>query len=130
MGKQSNLEKIGIERRNIEATRNDYNKNNAYSAQHDTARTHDDNFHPLGKGTGHGGHTHSTPDYSLGKNRYIPQFDTENAGGSYDKYGYKGIGGRQFLSTINIYNPTNQYGENYVDTSANVADGQYQVKIS
>lgn len=125
--KQSNLEKKGIERRHIELARSDYNQNDAYSETHDHALSHNDTTHPHGKGMGNGGHTHSVPNYDLGPTRIIPQLDTTDGGGSYDRYGYNGIGGRQFLTTINIYGPDNAYGENSVDTSANVADGQYQV---
>lgn len=129
MAVQTCLEKKGFERRQVELARSDYNKNDEYSVTHDHAKTHNDTEHPHGKGTGHGGHTFNIPDCSLGQDRIIPQLDTTDGGGSYDKFGYRGIGGREYLKSISLYNESNAYSENYVDTSANVADGQYQVKV-
>ena len=133
MAKQSNLEKIGFERRNeYELVRNDIQKNQPYNADHDMDKWHEDEPNkPLGKGTGHGGHGHTLPqEYNeLTKNMPSNQFDIEHGGGSYDIYGHpeKG-GGRKFLTTINIYGKDNQYGVNSVDTEANIEDGQYFVK--
>ena len=57
-------------------------------------------------------------------------FDTEssNIGGSYDINGRNGVGGRNFLKTISIYNEENQYGPNLIDTTANEQDGQIIIK--
>ena len=53
---QSCLEKKGIEARNKTLVRNDYNRNDEYNPMHPDALSNGD---PLGKGTGHGGHTHT-----------------------------------------------------------------------
>ncbi len=128
MGKQTCLEKTGIERRQEELVRNDYTRFDEYSAVHKDALSDGD---PLGKGSGHGGHTHSVPNCDLPRGMMdYSNFDTQasNLGGSYDIHGRNGVGGREFLSTINIYNETNSYGPTSVDTTANVEDGQIVVK--
>lgn len=134
MAKQSNLEKIGFERRNEhELLRNDIQKNQPYDTEHDTAIWHGENdeTHPLGKGTKHGGHQHSLPkEYNeLTKNMPSNQLDIEHGGGSYDIYGHpKKGGGRKFLTTMNIYDKNNQYGIDAINTEENVKDGQFFIK--
>jgi hypothetical protein len=133
MAKQSNLEKIGLERRNEhELIRNDIKKNKPYGVDHELAQWHEgDENHPLGKGTNSGGHQHSLPqEYNeLTRNQIKPQIDTENGGGSYDINGRAGVdGGRRWLQTINLYNKENQYGINSIDTEANIEDGQVYIK--
>ena len=59
---QSCLEVKGIEKRQEGLVRNDYTKNDEYSQIHPDAISNGD---PLGKGTGHGGHTHYLPDCTL-----------------------------------------------------------------
>ncbi len=128
MGKQTCLEKTGLQRRQEELVRNDYTRFDEYSAIHKDAISDGD---PQGKGSGHGGHTHSVPNCDLPKGMMdYSNFDTnaENIGGSYDIHGRNGVGGREFLSTINIYNESNSYGINSVDTTANVEDGQIVIK--
>lgn len=133
MAKQSNLEKIGIERRNeYELVRNDIKKSEPYGVDHDTAVWHEgDITKPLGKGTRSGGHQHSIPQAynELTKNQIRPQLDTENGGGAYDINGRPGVdGGRKWLQTINLYDKDNQYSVNSIDTSANIEDGQIFIK--
>lgn len=118
---QTCLEKTGIEKRAESIVRNDYNIADEYSVNHKDALSDGD---PQGKGTGHGGHTHSIPDCSKPSSISYSNFDTENGGGLYDIEGRNGIGGRRFLQNINKYGPNNEYGANMIDTSANVADGQ------
>lgn len=118
---QTCLEKTGLEKRAEAVVRNDYNPSDEYSVIHKDALSDGD---PQGKGTGHGGHTHSIPDCSRPSSISYSNFDTENGGGLYDIEGRNGIGGRRFLQNINKYGPNNEYGTNMVDTSANVADGQ------
>lgn len=132
MAKQSDLEKVGFERRAEELTRSDYNKTNMYSEEHEDAKSHDDANHPWGKG-GEGDYTHTVPQAynNATKNAIKPQIGTTNAGGSYDKFGYNGVGGRQFLMTISKYSSAAPYYDNGVvniDTTANIEDGQYYVK--
>ena len=118
---QTCLEVKGIEARNESLVRNDYTRNDEYSSTHPDALSNGD---PLGKGTGHGGHTHSIPDCTRPSSIDYSNFDTTNGGGIYDIEGRNGVGGRNFLETISVYNETHEYGPNSVDTSANVADGQ------
>ena len=118
---QTCLEVKGIESRNNLITRNDYTRNEEYSAIHPDALATGD---PQGKGTGHGGHLHSIPDCTAPSTISYQNFDTENAGGLYDIEGRNGVGGRNFLKNISMFNEATQYTLNYVDTTANVADGQ------
>lgn len=133
MAKQSNLEKIGFERRNeYELVRNDIKKHLPYGVGHEKATWHEgDETHPLGKGTNSGGHQHTLPqEYNeLTKNQIKPQIDTDNGGGSYDINGRPGIGGgRKWLQKINVYDKEHPYGPNSINTEANINDGQFFIK--
>jgi len=123
---QSCLEKKGIEERKEHIVRSDYNIEDQYSSSHKDAISDGD---PNGKGTGHGGHTHSLPDCSkpTGMIDYS-NFDTTRGGGLYDIEGRNGVGGRNYLKTISLYNENYQYGANLVNTEENVNQGQYQMK--
>ena len=128
MAKQTCLEKVGIEKRHDTIVKNDYNIEDQYSQLHKDALSDGD---PLGKGSGHGGHTHYVPDCKKPSSMMdYSNFDTEssNIGGSYDINGRNGVGGRNFLKTISIYNEENQYGPNLIDTTANQQDGQIIIK--
>lgn len=128
--RQSALEVKGMLKRQEELTRSDYNKKDPYSDSHEDAISHpDDPEKILGKGTKSGGHQHYVPDSSKSPN-YInySNFDTTNGGGYYDIHGRNDQGGRDRLLAINIYNKINYYGDNSVDTSANINDGQYVIK--
>lgn len=118
---QTCLEVKGIEARNESLVRNDYTRNDVYSATHPDALSTGD---PQGKGTGHGGHTHSVPDCTKPSSIDYSNFDTNGGGGLYDIEGRNGVGGRIFAMNISVYNEENQYGQNSVDTTANVNDGQ------
>ena len=120
---QTCLEKKGIEARHEGLVRNDYTQNDEYSVLHPDAISDGD---PLGKGTG-GGHTHWTPDCSKPSAIDYRNFDTINGGGLYDIEGRNGVGGRNFLKNISLYNENYEYGPNLVDTSLNVADGQIRL---
>lgn len=123
---QTRLESKAIERRQELFVKNDYDKNDAYSSTHEDAKSHPESQDkPLGKGTGHGGHTHSIPNPLRSSTSYNYQdLDTTGGGGSYDIYGKNGKGGRKFLQTINLYNENNKYGAHLIDTSLNQIDGQ------
>lgn len=121
---QTCLEKKGIEARNETLVRNDYSKVDEYSAKHKNALSDGD---VKGKGSGHGGHTHSIPDCTKPSAIDYSNIDTEHGGGKYDIEGRNGVGGRNFLKNISIYNETFEYGPNLVDTAANVADGQIRI---
>ena len=129
------LETRGIPARASALTRNDYTIHDEYSVTHPDALSNGD---PQGKGTGHGGHTHVIPNHELALNTpdhvwyseyNYSQLDTFNGGGSYDIEGRNGIGGRNWIKAISKFNEEQQYGLDYVDTSLNVADGQYVAGI-
>jgi len=125
---QTCLEVNAIERRKEDIVRNDYSQQDEYNSTHPDAISDGD---PLGKGSGHGGHTHSIPDCTKPKSLIdYSNFDTSanNVGGSYDINGRNGIGGREFLLAISKYNSENQYGVNSVDTTLNVQDGQIVIR--
>ena len=118
---QTSLEKKAIELRQESKVRNDYDKSDVYSITHKDALSDGD---IKGKGTGHGGHTHSIPDANKPSTINYGTFDTNGGGNLYDIDGVKGKGGRNFLTTISKYNKENEYGINSIDTSANLSDGQ------
>ena len=127
--KQSILEQRGIEERQKELVRSDYNKTDEYSESHEDALSDPNDVNKiLGKGTNNGGHQHYTPDFS--KPSYIDygNFNTTDGGGAYDIHGRNGKSGRDRLLKINNYNKDNEYGSNSVDTSSNIEDGQYVIK--
>lgn len=130
--KQSNLEKKGIEQRQIELVRSDYNKNEGfkYGPEHvDAISDPNDETKALGKGTGSSGHEAYVPDASKSPYSYnYSSLDTSAGGGAYDIHGRNDQGGRNRLLKINIYNKDNAYGPNSVDTSANINEGQYVIK--
>ena len=129
MGKQSRLESEALLARHEAMTKMDFQKGtNEYSSEHEDAKTHNDELHPWGKGTDGNGPVYVLPNANASKTQYKKGIDTTDGGGSYDKFGRNGIGGRQYLSTINIYNSTNAYGPNSVDTTENMSEGQYIVK--
>ena len=118
---QTCLEKKGIDSRNETTVRNDYNKADVYSETHKDVLSDGD---VLGKGTGHGGHIHTTPDCNKPNAINYSVFDTNGGGGLYDIKGRNGKGGRNFLMNISKYNSENEYGAHMIDTRANLADGQ------
>ena len=120
---QTCLERRGIEERNVEIVRSDYNINDQYGPTHPDALSTGD---PQGKGTGHGGHTSWLPDCTKPTTMIdYSNFDTENGGGLYDIKGRNGISGREQSLARSMYNKENQYGLSLVNTSENIAQGQY-----
>lgn len=120
---QSGLEYKGIEERQNETVRSDYNKENEYSATHKDALSDGD---PLGKGVGSGGHTHWLPDPTkpAGMIDYS-NFNTSEGGGQYDIEGRNDVGGRKKAMNSSLYNKENQYGAHLVNTEENIAQGQF-----
>lgn len=116
---QSCLEKRGIEERNAEIVRSDYNIEDPYSASHKDAISDGDK---MGKGTNHSGHNHFLPDCTqpTGKINYS-NFDTENGGGSAD------VEARRTAMVRSLYNKDYQYGANLVNTEENLNQGQFRV---
>lgn len=126
--KQSNLEIKGIDERHKEIVRSDYNKQDFYDENHiDAMSDPSDETKIMGKGTNSGGHQHYVPDPSQ-KGYNYSNLITSEGGGAYDIHGKDGKGGRNRLLNINIYNKTNPYGFDSVDTSANIDEGQYVIK--
>ena len=130
MATQSRLEQEALNSRKEALLKNDFVKgSDEYSIDSEDAKTHEDEKHPHGKGTSHGGHTHTVPNAKKSKVAIDrSQIDTENGGGSYDKFGRNNMSGRYRLQSINIYGPENEYGVNSIDTSKNIEDGQFVVR--
>ena len=125
MAKQSRLESEAIDKRHELEVISDYQKNtNEYSEQHQDALSNGD---PQGKGTGVS-MGYSVPGQTTNKGINYTNIATNSGGGLYDIEGRNGIGGRRYLETINMYNAENSYGVDSVDTSKNVAEGQFIVK--
>ena len=125
MAKQSNLEKEGIEKRNELSAISDYQKvTNEYSESHPDAKSDGD---PQGKGTGIP-MGYSVPGESTSKGISYKNMDTAKGGGLYDAEGRNRVGGRVYLQGINMHSQGNSYVPDSVDTSNNVAEGQYLVK--
>jgi hypothetical protein len=110
-----------MDARHTQAARSDYQKyHNEYSATHPDALASSGN----GKGTGHGGHTHWLPN-CRGKIGVIDyrNFDTNidsGAGNDCDN------AARERTLTRSLYNgSTRPYSALLVDTSRNVAEGQF-----
>ena len=123
---QSCLEKRGIEERNNEIVRSDYNIEDQYSSTHENAISDGDS---KGKGTMHGGHTHWLPDCNKPTSTIdYSNFDTFNGGGIYDIEGRNDIGGRNRAMASSLYNSNYEYSANLVNTEENLNQGQYQIK--
>ena len=125
--KQTRLEQEGILARKEQTIKNDFSKNGEiYNEESELALSHEDESHPLGKGTGSSGHGHRIPNRNASKTTIDrTDFDTERGGGSYDIFGMNDAGGRKRLTMINLYSANYQYNENSIDTSKNVEDGQW-----
>jgi hypothetical protein len=114
------LETRAITERNIQEARQNYNRENRYSATHPDALATGDR---KGKGTGHGGHSHWLPNCNaqMGVFNYS-NFDTafeSGAGNDLDN------AARNASVTRSLYGPQNPYG--HVDTTANRLEGQYVI---
>lgn len=126
MAKQSRLEIEGIDKRNELSVISDYQKGtNEYNESHKDALSDGD---PQGKGTGVPLGMASQPGSTTNKGISYANMDTQHGGGSYDIDGRNGVGGRKYLSTINLYNSDSAYGPESIDTSKNVADGQLVIR--
>lgn len=125
MAKQSRLESEAIDKRRELGAISDYQKNtNEYNEQHQDALSTGD---PQGKGTGVA-MGYSIPGQTTNRGINYSNIVTNSGGGLYDIEGRNGVGGRNFLKTINLYNAENSYGVDSIDTTKNVAEGQYVVK--
>lgn len=116
---QSCLELVSMDGRHEQEARSDYNRNNQYSALHPDALASSGN----GKGTGHGGHGHWLPNCrgTIGIINYS-NFDTSpfsGAGNDCDNLA------RERSMSRSLYNASIPYSSLLVDTSRNVAEGQF-----
>lgn len=138
--KQSYLEQIGVRELEIDAARNMFSKDDyEYSSASDQAVSTEGQVHGKGSPTVKG-HTHDIPDHSKWNDGH-PGYDYSNfdtnpntIGGAYDKMGIDLTGqnaGRNFLFTINKYDPEHSYGENSVNTDEHVMlRGQYRAVLN
>ena len=131
--KRNRLAEEGIDYRenNIPGKNKYLTEINEYDGNNEDALSHDDQEHPHGKGTGKAmGYAIRNIDAPKTQFNYS-NVDTRNGGGSYDKYGTKGVekafqgdSGREFLKKINEYSPENEYGKDSVDVDTRVK-GQF-----
>lgn len=120
MGQQTRLEKEGLNYRENNLPKSEYQReSNEYSAEHPNAKSDGD---ARGKGVGTAAHAYLLPDENASKTSYKNTLITDKGGSSVDTTQ------RTYLQSINLYNENRAYGPNSVDTSANVADGQIIVK--
>lgn len=120
---QTELEKKGIEARKKAEVEN---AKKGYSSE-DSLQYNGSNKNALSDGDIKGKGTNAqSPGHVKGS-----RFDTLNGGGLYDIKGNPNAGdsGREFLTTINTYGPTNEYGINSIDTSENDSQGQINIKL-
>ena len=123
MAQQSRLEKEGIQKRSSLELMNDYMKGDQsteYSANHKDAQSDGD---AKGKGVGSTPNPYLVPNANASKTSYTPTVRTDAGGSSVD------INKRNELLNINIYSKDTEYGPNSVDTSQNIANGQYFFKV-
>lgn len=121
---RSCLEIVSMDERHEELIRNEYNPDNYYDRMHPDALNIDNGDDKRGKGTGSSGHSHWLPDCSgqLGIINYS-NFDTNvafHAGNRADN------DARMQSMTRSLYNQDKEYSANLIDTSMNVAEGQYK----
>jgi hypothetical protein len=123
MARQSRLEQEAITSRNNLLVKNDYQKgeDTEYSVNHKDALSDGD---VKGKGTGMPMGIAQLPGASGSKGINYSVINTQAGGGKYDIEGRDGKGGRKSLTLSNLYGPTNPYGAESLDTSANVKEGQ------
>lgn len=103
--------------------RSDYQRTKQYSVTHKDALATGD---MQGKGTGSAGHSHWLPNCTSQMGVYnFSNFDTAisfGAGNDADN------NARNEAITRSLYGPMNRYDATIVDTSMNVAEGQYVIK--
>lgn len=127
MAKQQRLEIEAIDHRKELLVQNNYQSGSdtEYNEQHKDALATGD---PQGKGTGMSMGVAPVPGLSTSRAISYSNLNTKEGGGLYDIEGRNGVGGRHKLMTMSLYNEESEYGPNSVDTSKNVALGQYVVK--
>lgn len=120
--KQTCVESRAIEERHKQMARSDYNRDNQYSGNHPDALANGDRN---GKGTGlSGGSKFWLPNCESEGMYDYSNFDTDPESGAGNE---DDNNARRTAMARSLYNSTNRYGVDSVDTSANVQEGQYQV---
>lgn len=110
------LSEIAIDaRKNFKGNNYSNNVDEMYSAEHEDAKTHDDEQHPLGKGTPGKGDARGYRVY------------TEDGGGSYDKFGRIGAGEGRKSMRLNSYTKEYSYAENHPEVDESIK-GQFVTK--
>ena len=126
MAQQSNLERLGIDERNRELINNEYSKNNEYSENNPDAlgpNSPNASGEEKGKGTGTSlGYLALTPNKDPHSPINYGTVITDRGGSAVD------INVRNLHFNRNLYSDENEYGINSIDTSKNIADGQYVVR--
>lgn len=123
---QTCLEIRSMEARHEMEVRSDYQRTNQYNATHPDALATGD---WQGKGTGHPGHSFWLPNCNLPTNLFnYSNFDTDpqsHPGNGDERTPNTDNWARLQMMTRSLYNSNSPYDENIIDTSANVAEGQY-----
>lgn len=111
-----------MEERHIEEVRSDYNREDQYSASHPDALATGDK---QGKGTNSPGHSFWLPNCNgqIGIINYS-NFDTDISSGAGN---IDDNDARNTAMTRSLYTPENPYSANMIDTSANIAEGQFSL---
>lgn len=116
------LEVRSMDARHEQIVRSDYNKDNQYNESHPDALATGD---AQGKGTGSSGHGFWLPDCNAQPNVFrYDNFDTDisfGAGNDVDNQT------RNQSLTRSLYNQENIYASSEIDTSENVAEGQFVI---
>ena len=120
------LQDEAIKKREELVVKNDYMNapDKVYNSQNKDALSDGD---PLGKGTGVPLGVAPKPGEVNSKAISYQNFDAEHGGGLYDIKGRNGVGGRERLMVMNLYNKENKYGPESVDTTENVLQGQIKM---
>ena len=137
MANDQKISRLDVEGRNWRETimpgKNRYEDEvNPYGLNSEDAKTHNNDKHPWGKGTGKS-MTYAVRNLKAPKTQinYSTVDTHSSAGGSFDIYGTKGVdmayqgdSGRKYLERINEYKPESEYGKNSVDIDTSVR-GQF-----
>jgi len=116
------MEKRSIDARHEQIVRNEYNNENQYNASHPNALATGD---AKGKGTGSQGHGFWLPDCEAQPNVFrYDNFDTDPSSGAGNNVDNE----RRNESMVRgLYNYEHPYDASAIDTSANVAEGQFVI---
>lgn len=122
---QTCLEVRSMEERHKEIVRNDYNREDIYTALHPNALATGDT---KGKGTGHPGGAKILLPNCSGMLNVIDysNYDTDPSSGAGNSTDNEA---RNVAMARSLYNQSNKYSKLLVNTWANIREGQYSVHI-